>query len=643
MHRVFGFFLRSRRRIGARLYLALALAVLLTLLSSGLGVYYFERSGDVSHRLRSGSYPAAEASWEASRHAERLSSLGTVARSGGDASGVGEVLSSLDSSLSRAAALPSMSAAAPLVQEEAYRLSGIIDRAVVAHRALADSGDRLESASADYRELASASVGSASPQALGIIPLMLLSDSQADLDGLWASFSSRDGLSEAAASLGRRAYESRARGISAQSRLEELSAELSSSRAALDSRVDVLLRDASAASRADLGATVAGFDQGRALLAGVSVTSVVFATLTAWLWVGNGLVRPLTRLSERMRGMAQGDLATPVPGVGDDEIGELARALEVFRAQAYEVERLNLVEQLYGELREANEELQRMQARLVAQEKLAALGELVSGVAHEISNPLNFVQNFAEGVLEMYEELTGVLRSYEDTMSDGDRQLLEDLKEDISDSLSRIRSNGGRALAIVERMRSFGVSGGNLSWVDLNGDVRGAVEVALDSFRASNPDFQVQVDYRLDPQVGEVELVEGDFGNSVVNLVSNACHAMLEKVMLEKRDGLAEGSGDGYAPLLLVSTWLEGDGVHVVFRDNGTGISDAVLPKIFNPFFTTREGTLGAGLGLPIAGDVVRRAGGTMTVDTVAGEFAEFAILLPKGEPVAATLLVDVE
>ena len=111
------------------------------------------------------------------------------------------------------------------------------------------------------------------------------------------------------------------------------------------------------------------------------MVSVIAATLAAWLWVGNGMVRRLSRMSERMRNMAVGDLETPVAEVGEDEIGELANALEVFRDQALEVQRLNLVEQLYGELCQANEELKQMQARLVAQGKLAALGELVSGVA----------------------------------------------------------------------------------------------------------------------------------------------------------------------------------------------------------------------------------------------------------------------
>ena len=309
----------------------------------------------------------------------------------------------------------------------------------------------------------------------------------------------------------------------------------------------------------------------------------------------------------------------PVPC--DDCRFHLAHALEVFRAQALEVQRLNLVEKLYGELQQANEELKRMQDRLVAQEKLGALGELVSGVAHDISNPLNFVQNFAEISVEMYEELTDVLGTYEDSMTEADRTAIQELKGDLSDSLGRIRTNGGRALAIVERMRGLGAVGGDLVQVSLNPTLRGAVEVATEAFLAQWGDLRLDVEYQLDDAVGEVSLVEHDFGEAVVNLVSNACYAMWLRQ--------SEGDDADYRARLQIASAAADGSIEVRVRDNGTGIADDVVGHIFNPFFSTRDGALGAGLGLSIAADVIRRAGGGLSVETVPGEFAEFTVSLP--------------
>ena len=360
-------------------------------------------------------------------------------------------------------------------------------------------------------------------------------------------------------------------------------------------------------------------------MTGISVVSVLAATLASWLWVGNGMVRRLSRLSERMRGMADGDLETPVPEVGQDEIGELAGALEVFRHQALEVQRLNLVEQLYGELREANAELQRMQARLVAQEKLAALGELVSGVAHEITNPLNFVNNFSAGSLQLYKELSEMLENYRGQMTDDDTALMDDINEELTDSLNRVLSNGGRALAIVERMRGLGVVGGEPVLTNLNSVLRRVAELGCSSFGAESEVFPLQPAFELDPTVGEVPLVEGDFSEAVLSLVSNACYAMWLKL---------EDSGNSYQPVLSVSSHRVDDMVEVRVLDNGPGIADDVVGRIFNPFFSTREGIMGAGLGLPIAADVARRLGGDLLVDTVCGEYAEFTIRLPAASAV---------
>ena len=261
-----------------------------------------------------------------------------------------------------------------------------------------------------------------------------------------------------------------------------------------------------------------------------------------------------------------------------------------------------------------------MQARLVAQEKLAALGELVSGVAHEISNPLNFVHNFSEGSIELYSELSEMLESYRDKMTVDDAALLDEISQELTSSLNRVLSNGGRALAIVERMRGLGVVGGQPVLTDLNSVLREAAQSACETFGAEWTGSAVQLVLDLDPLLGEVPLVERDFNEVVLNLVSNAYFAMRLK---------QEELGEGYEPVLAVSSRLVDATAEVKVRDNGPGIADDVVGRIFNPFFSTRDGALGAGLGLPIAADVARRLGGDLLVDTVYGDYAEFTMSLP--------------
>ena len=613
-----GFLLRIWRRIGAKLYLALGFAVFLTLVSSAVGVYYFEASGDVSYQVRTESVPVLEASWGAAREGERLQVLGgRVLNDQALDESVNDTLERLDAELAQVSLVPGLAADALEVQGLAYELAAVIDNLAITRAA----ASQAENTSA---QLSSRLAGNRGSAHVDILEDALLAQDQAELDGLWQQFSTGPSLDAGDAALGKEIYEARSLQLALAGKTGELASGLDSTAQALGEASSGLLAKARTNSSETLESSVSRFDQGRVLLAAISLVSVAVATIAAWLLVGNGLVRPLTRLSERMRGMAGGDLETPVPRVGRDEIGELADALEVFRQQALEVQRLNLVEKLYGELQEANTELQRMQDRLVAQEKLAALGELVSGVAHEISNPLNFVQNFAEVSVEMYTELTEVLKSYEGSMSEEDRTAIHDLEEDLADSLNRIRTNGGRALAIVERMRGLGVVGGELTPVDLNSAVRGAVDAGTTAFLAQWPEFRLSVEYDLDPSVGEVEMVEHDFGEAVVNLVSNACYAMWLRQ--------SEDAGSEYQPKLLIATSVDGASFELRVRDNGTGISDDVLSHIFNPFFSTREGALGAGLGLPIAADVARRAGGNLAVDTVHGEYAEFTFSLPASE-----------
>ena len=217
------------------------------------------------------------------------------------------------------------------------------------------------------------------------------------------------------------------------------------------------------------------------------------------------------------------------------------------------------------------------------------MGELVSGVAHEISNPLNFVNNFSEGSLELYGELTEMLNTYRDRMSADDTALLDDISQELANSLSRVLSNGGRALAIVERMRGLGVVGGDPVEVGLNDAVRNAVQAGCKTFSDEWDDFSVQPTFDFDQSLGEVMLVEHDFGEAMLNLVSNACYAMRQR---------AQAGEDGYEPALSASTRVVDAMVEIRVRDNGTGIADDVIGHIFNPFFSTRDGAMGGGAGV---------------------------------------------
>ena len=624
-----GPFLERWRRIGTRLYLALGIAVILTLISGAVGVFYFEQSGDLNYQVRNESVPALEAAWTVARETERLRNLGLGLAAEPDLGFQGlargtvvDSLERLDSALNVVSGVAELSAGAQAVSDAAYDLADVIDNLERNREALLGT-NRV---AADYRLILATSrsdVGE-SEAALSVLRQVLEAKDETELQRLWDEFTRlyATGIDPRVASLGegQGVFYVRSLQLALETNTRDLAASFEASSATLENAVSRLLAASQSHSAESLGLAVGSFDEGRTLLTAISVISVIVATLAAWLWVGNGMVRRLSRMSERMRRMAEGDLETPVPEVGQDEIGELASALEVFREQALEVQRLNLVEKLYEELRQTNDELKRTQARLIAQEKLAALGELVSGVAHEMRNPLNFVNNFSEGTLELYSELKEMLDTYRDKMSADDSALLDDISEEMTTSLNRVLSNGGRALAIVERMRGLGVVGGDPVMTELNGILRDAVQAGCNNYSADVADFSVRTVFDLDPAVGELSLVETDFGEAMLNLVRNACYAMELK---------KEASDVAYEPILAVSSRLVDDMVEIRVRDNGTGIKDDVLSQIFNPFFSTREGVSGAGLGLPIAADVARRFGGDLSVDTVYGEYTEFAMLLP--------------
>ena len=399
--------------------------------------------------------------------------------------------------------------------------------------------------------------------------------------------------------------------------------------------IDVLVN--AARGRAD-SATLAS-DQailtGRSLLLVISIVCVAGAVLMAWLYVGRVLLKRLNHLSNRMLSMAKGDLKTRVTIKGRDEVADLAQALEVFRRHALEVQRLNLVEQLATELREKNvqmervlSDLKRAQEQVVVQGKLAALGELTAGVAHEFRNPLNFIKNFSEASEELLDELREILDEPTGGQTEEDKAYLRVIADDLESNLERILSHGDRANRIVEDMLRMGQGSGEKLLSDLNRVMQDHMKLAYHSARALDPDFNLTIREDYDPTLDEMEVIPQDMGRLFLNLVSNACYATNQRRLSVE----ASGTGEPFMPELRMSSHRKAD--RVVFRvwDNGGGIPSEIIENIFNPFFTTKPTDQGTGLGLALSSDIARQHGGLIRVETEQGESTTMIVELPLAD-----------
>ena len=371
---------------------------------------------------------------------------------------------------------------------------------------------------------------------------------------------------------------------------------------------------------------------GRNLLLAISAVSVGSALLIAWLFVGRVLLFRLEQLSLWMRRMAGGDLETTVDIGGSDEVADMAAALEVFRRHALEVQRLNLVEKLADELKGKNEQLESVledlrqaQDQIVMREKLAALGELTAGVAHEIKNPLNFVKNFSEVSEELIDELKEVLEDVAEQIPEDDRSYIDEITGDLTGNLQRIQSHGNRANRIVHDMLQMGRGSGDSQPTDINGLLDEYARLAYHSARATDSEFQLDILRDLDPEMGDVDVIPQDLGRVFLNMVSNACYATDER--------RKEGAGEEYGPTIWLKTRRGEENIEIRIRDNGSGMPPHVVEKIFNPFFTTKPTGEGTGLGLAMSSDIVREHGGIIDVQTEPGEFTEMIIELPLNPP----------
>jgi signal transduction histidine kinase len=269
------------------------------------------------------------------------------------------------------------------------------------------------------------------------------------------------------------------------------------------------------------------------------------------------------------------------------------------------------------------------QNRLVHTEKLASLGQLTAGIAHEIKNPLNFVNNFSGMSTELIDELQETLGGI--SIDSETRAQINELIDMLRGNLEKVAQHGKRADAIVKSMLLHsGQSSGEHRLTDINALVDESLNRAYYGERAEKRGFTIKLEKSFDPAAGEVDLFPREISRALLNLISNGFYAAMKRK--------AEAKGGDHEPTLVAATKNLGDHVEIRIRDNGTGILADVKEKMFDPFFTTKPAGEGTGLGLSISHDIiVKQHGGSIEVDTKPGEFAEIRVILPR----VAALLPD--
>ncbi|MFN3997523.1 sensor histidine kinase [Algoriphagus sp.] len=271
------------------------------------------------------------------------------------------------------------------------------------------------------------------------------------------------------------------------------------------------------------------------------------------------------------------------------------------------------------ELQDALDHLQSTQAQLIQQEKLASLGQLTAGIAHEIKNPLNFVNNFSELSVDFLEEIGEEMAKFSES---AEKENILELLEDVKSNLVKIRHHGSRADSIVRSMLMHSRGGtGSVDPTDLNALIREYANLAFHGMRANPNPINVDIKLDLDETLPLIKLNAEDFSRVILNLVKNAFDAMRDKI---------NEVGNDYKAAVKIMTKDLGYQILIEVEDNGPGVPDEIKDKLLMPFFTTKKGTEGTGLGLSITHDIIKSHEGKLEIESTVGEFTRFRISLPK-------------
>lgn len=357
-------------------------------------------------------------------------------------------------------------------------------------------------------------------------------------------------------------------------------------------------------------------------LAIVLLAASIFAVL-AGVFLARRMVGPIQALRAGAERFGRGEFTQRIDIRTGDELEGLANQFNDMGARLQEsyADLENKVEQRTAELRRSLDELRAAQDRLVQTEKLASLGQLTAGIAHEIKNPLNFVNNFSSLSTELIDELNEVLKGA--SVDGKTREEIDELTGMLKSNLEKVVQHGKRADSIVKNMLLHSREGsGERRPADINAIVEESLNLAYHGARAEKPGFNITLKRDLDPAAGMIEVYPQEITRVFLNLISNGFYAAAKR---------KEADGESFEPLLLAATKSLGNTVEIRIRDNGTGIPQEAKEKIFNPFFTTKPAGEGTGLGLSMSHDiVVKQHGGKIDVQTEPGSFTEFIITLPR-------------
>ncbi len=366
----------------------------------------------------------------------------------------------------------------------------------------------------------------------------------------------------------------------------------------------------------------------------LSIISVIIAILVGNFLVRRNLIGRIKSLSNTMMTMSRGNLRTPLTIRGNDEITDMSRSLEVFRQHAYEAQKLELVERLAKENQEKNVELEstitklkNAQQQMIMQEKLASLGQLTSGIAHEIKNPLNFITNFSLVSRELLEDISREIAEVGDKLPADNKSFVEEVLRDLYGNMEKINFHGQRANDIVKGMlqHSRGGDAGATEEIVFGRFLDSTINLAYQGKRTSSKEFNVDIKKSYDEQIDKVKLNPQDISRVILNLVTNACDAVEDK---RRRDD----TDNDYQPTIWIETKKIGDDGHpmveVRVRDNGPGIPEKLTKKVFDPFFTTKPTDKGTGLGLSLSHDIIAKHRGVLKLQRLE-EGTEFIVELP--------------